>query len=48
MVITLCHGNSPDKRVVYPVSANELSDLAKSQGLIVKAVTSDSDKLCQD
>ncbi|MGM0542221.1 MAG: methyltransferase domain-containing protein [Pseudomonadota bacterium] len=45
MVITLRHGKSPDKRIMHTVSVDELSGFAQTQGLIVKAVTGDTDKL---
>ncbi len=45
LVITLRHGTSPDEREMYPVSSDELSDYALRQGLVIKQVTSDTDKL---
>jgi len=45
LVISLRHGESPDARVMYPVSVDELANYAQQQGLSVKAVISDDDKL---
>jgi SAM-dependent methyltransferase len=45
MVITLRHGESPDERVMYPVSVDELSGFAQTQGLTVKALGDEEDKL---
>jgi len=45
MVITLRHGDSPDERVMYPVSVDELSGFAQTQGVTVKTLSGDEDKL---
>lgn len=45
MVITLRHGESPDERVMYPVSVDELFGFAQTQGLTVKALGDEEDKL---
>jgi len=45
LVISLRHGESPDARVMYPVSVDEISNYAQQQGLNIKAVIRDNDKL---
>jgi len=45
LVISLRHGEIPDARVMHPVSVDEISNYAQQQGLSIKAVISDDDKL---
>ena len=40
LIISLRFGDSPDKRLMYPVSADELSKLATQQGLTFKHIVS--------
>lgn len=45
MVITLRHGNSPDERIMHPVSIDELAGFAQTQGLVIQSSSEDDDKL---
>lgn len=45
MVVTLRHGGFDDERTGYPVSVEELSDLAKAKGIIVQDVSESDDSL---
>lgn len=42
LIISLRFGDSPDKRLMYPVSADELSKLATQQGLTFKHIVSNN------
>ncbi len=45
MVVSLRHGSSPDERVMHPVSADELADFARQQGLRYKLLQPRTDVL---
>lgn len=45
LVITLRHGNSPDERLMYPVSINEITNIANEYHYQVKAIKQSDDQL---
>ncbi len=45
LVISLRHGKSPDERVMYPVSIEEIESLAKKHHYHVKAIKQSDDQL---
>ncbi len=45
LVITLRHGNSPDERLMYPVSINEITIIANECHYQVKAIKKSDDQL---